>query len=200
MGYRELLEAVEDEVSRQIRQIEADAEEGCRRLIAETRRELTARRQEALARERQRLDEEARRTLARARVEQARAQLSEQRRVLDGLRQEAERQLPALDDVTVLLRLVHELEPELGEEPVELRVSDAQQEAFARELARRHPDLAGRATVTGTGTVVGGVVAVLAGGRFLLDDSLPSRLEKAWQELEGEIAADLFGAANDSRL
>lgn len=200
MGYRELLEAVEDEVSRQIHRIEAETQEECQRLIADTRREVTARHQEALAREHQRLAEEAQRTLARARVEQARALLSEQRRVLDSLRQKAERHLSAVDDVTLLLRLVDELAPELEEGPFELHVNPRHQEAFARELVRHHPDLAGRATVNATDSVIGGVIAVLDDGRFLLDNSLPSRLKKTWQKLEGDISADLFGTTDGSRM
>lgn len=200
MGYRELLEAVEDEVGRQIRQIEAEAEQACERLVAEKRRELAARRQEILAREGQRLDEEARRAIARARFEQVRALLAEQRHLLADLRQEAERRLLALDDVALLARLLEELVPELGDGPVELRVSFGQEADFIGDLARRYPELGRRATVTGTNGLAGGLVAALDGGRQLLDNSLPSRLEKAWHQLEGKVAADLFGDTDGSRV
>lgn len=200
MGYRELLEAVEEEVERQIRQIEAETERACQQLVAEKRRELTARRQEMLAREGQRLNEEARRAVGRARFEQARALLAEQRRLLTDLRQEVERRLPALNDASLLARLVDELVPELEDGPVELHVAHGKEATFARDLSRRHPELGRRVTVTGVNDLAGGVVAALDGGRQLLDNSLPSRLEKAWQRLEGEIAADLLGDTDGSRV
>jgi vacuolar-type H+-ATPase subunit E/Vma4 len=200
VGYRELLEALEDEVERQIRQIEVETDQACQRLVAETHRERAARREDALAREGQRLDEDARRAAGRARFEQARTLLGEQRGLLADLCQEAERRPPALDEAALLARLVDELVPELGDGPVELRVNLGQEAAFARDLARRHPELGSRATVTGADSLGGGVVAAFDGGRQILDNSLPSRLEKAWQLLEGEIAADLFGDTDGSRV
>lgn len=200
MGYRELLGALEDEVKRQLRQIEAETDQACERLTAETRRELTARRQEAFAQEGQRLDEETGRAVSRARFEQARTLLTEQRRLLADLRQEAERRLPELDSPTLLVRLVGELETELEDGPVELRVSFGQEAALEHELARCHPELGRRATVIGADGLNGGVVATLEGGRQLLDNSLSSRLESAWQQLEAEVAADLFGDTNDGRV
>lgn len=197
MGYPELLKALEDEVARQIRQIAAETEQTCQRLAAKTCRELAARREDALAAEGGRLDEEARRAISRARFEQSRTVLVEQRRLLADVRREAERCLPALDDVALLTRLVDELVPELGAGPVELRVRPGREAAVAGDLARRHPELARRATVTGVEAVPGGVVAAFDGGRQLLDNSLPSRLEKAWQQLEGALAAELFGDITD---
>lgn len=193
MGYHELLKALEDEVERQIRRIEADANETCQRLDAKIHRQLAARREEALAAEARRLDDEAQRAVSRARFEQARALLAEQRRLLADLRQEAERRLPALDEAALAARLVDDLAPELGDGPVELRVSPGREAAFADALSRRHQELARRAIVTGVEGLGGGVVAALDEGRQLLDNSLPSRLDKAWQQLEGELAAALFG-------
>lgn len=193
MGYHELLRALEDEVERQIRQIEADADEACRRLDAKVHRDLAARRDAALAAEARRLDDEAQRAVGRARFEQARTLLAEQRRLLAGLRQEAERRLASLDDAALAARLVDDIAPELGDRPVELRVDRGREAAFVDALSRRHPELARRAIVTGVEGLGGGVVAALDEGRQLLDNSLRSRLEKAWQQLEGELAAELFG-------
>jgi len=193
VGYHELLRALEDEVERQIRRIEADADEACRRLDAKVHRELAARRDAALAAEARRLDDEAQRAVGRARFEQARTLLAEQRRLLAGLRQEAERRLASLDDAALAARLVDDIAPELGDRPVELRVDRGREAAFVDALSRRHPELARRATVTGMEGLGGGVVAALDEGRQLLDNSLRSRLEKAWQQLEGELAAELFG-------
>ena len=201
MGYSELLKALEDEVVRQIRQIEEETGLACERLATESRQVLTAGRQDALARERQRLDEEARRVVSRAHFDQSRTLLAEQRRLLTDLRREAEQGLRALDDTSTVTRLVDELMPELGDGPVEFRVSKGREAAFISDLARRHPELARRATVAGVDITAGGVVAALNGGRQLLDNSLQSRLEKAWQQLEGVLAAELFGdTTDDSRV
>lgn len=197
MGYHELLKALEDEVARQIRQIEADADETCRRLDAKIHRELAVRRDAALAAEGRRLDEEAQRAVSRARFERARMLLADERRLLADLRQEAERRLPALDEAALAARLVDDVAPELGDGPVELRVSPGREAAFVDALSRRHPELARRAIVTGVEGLGGGVVAALDEGRQLLDNSLPSRLDKAWQQLEGELAAELFGDVTD---
>jgi vacuolar-type H+-ATPase subunit E/Vma4 len=201
VGYPELLKALDDEVERQIRQIEVDAEAACQQLQADTRRDLEGRRDAALADEERRLAEHARQLIARARFEQARALLVEQRRLLDDIRHEAERRLAELDDAGLAARFVDEIAPELGDGAVEFRVSPGQEEGFVAALSRRHPALAHRATVIGVEGLGGGVVAVLDGGRQLLDSSLPSRLEKAWQQMEGELSAQLFGDfANGSRL
>jgi vacuolar-type H+-ATPase subunit E/Vma4 len=197
VGYHELLTALEDEVERQIRRIEADADETCRRVDAKIHRELAARREAALVAEARRLDEEAQRAVSHARFEEARMLLVEQRRLLADLRQEAERRLPALDEAALAARLVDDIAPELGDGPVELRVNAGREAAFVDALSRRHPELARRAIVTAVEGMGGGVVAALDNGRQLLDNSLPSRLEKAWQQLEGELAAELFGEVTD---
>lgn len=201
MGYHELLEALDDEVERQVRRIEADAEASCQQLQAGTRRELEARRDAALADEERRLEEHARQRIGRARFEQARALLVEQRRLLDDIRHEAERRLAALDDAGLAARFVGEIAAELGDGAVEFRVGPGQEAGLVAALWRLHPGLAPRATVVGDEGLGGGVVAVLDGGRQLLDNSLPSRLEKAWQQMEGELSAQLFGdSTGGSRL
>jgi len=199
VGYRELLRALDDEVERQIRQIEAEADAVCQRLDATTHREVAARRDAALAAEERRLETHVRHAVGRARFEQARALLVEQRRWLDEIRHEAERRLPALNDAALAARFVDEIAPELGDGAVELRVSPGREDAFVAVLSQRHPALARRATVTAVDGMGGGVVAVLDGGRQLLDNSLASRLGKAWQQMEGELAAELFGDFTDGR-
>jgi vacuolar-type H+-ATPase subunit E/Vma4 len=201
VGYHELLKALDDEVERQVRQIEADADTTCQQLQVATRRELKARRDAALAEEERRLDEHARQMIGRARFEQARTLLVEQRRLLADVRHEAEHRLSELDDAGLAARFVDEIAAELGDGAVEFRISPGQEERFVAALSPRHPVLAHRAAVIGVEGLGGGVVAVLDGGRQLLDSSLPSRLEKAWQQMEGALAAQLFGdLANGSRL
>src|SRR5574341_2000144 len=107
MGYRELLEALEAEVGRRIREIDEEAERESRRLLEETHPQLAAERAAALAREGRRLDEEASRAVGRARIERERTLLAEQWRLMAELRREAEARLPALSDAALLTCLVN---------------------------------------------------------------------------------------------
>jgi vacuolar-type H+-ATPase subunit E/Vma4 len=64
--------------------------------------------------------------------------------------------------------------------------------ALGDHLARMHPALFRRATLSGSPAVGGGLEVVVA-GRQVLDNTLASRLASAWQGLEAEVAARLFG-------
>lgn len=192
MGYRELLQALEEEVGRQVRELQEQARREGQRLLEETRRQVAAEREEVLTRERRRFEEEAGRALSRARLEQERGLLGEKRRLLAELRREAEARLPGLGEATLLARLADELVPELGDGPLEFRVDKGQEEYLRQHLSQRHPGLLLRATITGAADRCGGVKVSLA-GRQLLDNTLPSRLQKAWPLLEGGIATILFG-------
>ena len=195
MGYVELLQALEEEVERQVREIQEEAERDARRILEETRHGLAAEREELLGRERRRLDGEGRGELARARLGADRELLAEMRHLLEGLRREAESRLPALEDPFVLPRLVEELVPELGQAPLEFRVARRHQEHLRRYLAETHPALLARATIIASDDLGGGVEVAL-GDRADLDNTLASRLDRAWELLEGEIAALLFGAGD----
>ena len=192
MGYRELLQALEEEVGRQIRERLAGASQERERLLEATRQELTAMRKRVLEEERRRLEEELARALSRARLEMEHVILGETRRQMAELLREAEARLPAMNDADVLTRLVDEVVPELGEGPVEFRVREGHEEPLRVHLSRHHPGLLPRTTIHGSPDVRGGVEVSL-GGRQILDNTLPSRLQKAWQLLEPEIAAILFG-------
>jgi V/A-type H+/Na+-transporting ATPase subunit E len=198
MGYQELLQALGEEVGRQVRELRTQTSRERQELLDATRRELEARRGKVLEEERRRLKEESARAVSRARLEQARTLLVEMRRQMTELRQEAEARLPAANCVDLLTRLVDEVVPELGEGPVEFRVEEGHEEALRRHLDRHHPRLVRRATVTGSRHVQGGVMVSL-GGRELLDNTLPSRLAKAWEDAETEIATILFGEGDDER-
>lgn len=198
MGYRELLQALEEEVGRQVRELRAETSQERERLLLATRRELAARRDEVLEEERRRLKEESARAVSRARLEQERAILGEMRRQMTELRREAEARLSATNDADLLTRLVDEVVPELGEGPVEFRVKEGHEEDLRRHLDRHHPGLVPRATITASPHVRGGVEVSL-GGRELLDNTLPSRLENAWQRSETEIATILFGGGDGER-
>jgi len=192
MGYRELLQALDDEVGRQIRERRAEASQECQRLVETTRQELTVMREKVLEEERRRLEEESARALSRARMELEHAILGETRRQMAELLREAEIRLPAMNDTDVLARLVDEIVPELDAGPVEFRVRAGQEEHLRAHLSRHHPGLLPRATVVGSPNLRGGVEVSL-GGRQVLDNTLPSRLQNAWQLLEPEIVAILFG-------
>ncbi len=192
MGYRELLQALEDEVGRQIRERRAEALRERERLLDCTRQELTAMREKALDEERRRLEEQFARALSRARMELEHAVLGEARRQMAELVREAEARLPAMNDADVLTRLVEEIVPELDAGPVEFRVKPGQEEYLRAHLSQHHPELVPRVTVIGSPALRGGVEVSL-GGRQILDNTLPSRLQNAWQLLEPEIVARLFG-------
>jgi vacuolar-type H+-ATPase subunit E/Vma4 len=192
MGYRELLRALEEEVDRQIRERRAEASQECKRLLDTTRQELTAMREKVLDEERRRLEEKSARAISRARMELEHAILGEMRQQMAELQLEAEARLPAINDADVLTRLVDEVVSELGEGPVEFRVRVGQEDHLRSHLSRHHPELLPRVTIIGSPDVHGGVEVCL-GGRQLLDNTLPSRLQNACQFLEPEIVAILFG-------
>jgi vacuolar-type H+-ATPase subunit E/Vma4 len=192
VGYQELLQALEEEVRRKSRELEGEAARERERLLEETRRRHAREREKALAGERRRLDEETDRLVARLRLEQARARLSEKRRLMAALRREAEARLRASKDPGLLLPLLEELLGEAGEGPIELRVDPEHREFLEGHLSRTHPEILSRATIT-TSTGLGGGVVMALGQEQLLDNSLPSRLEKAWSLLEDRVAALLFG-------
>ena len=195
MGYRELLQALDDEVGRQIRERRAETSRERERLLETTRQELRAMREKVLEEERRRLEEESARALSRARMELEHAILGETRRQMAELLREAEIRLPAMNDTDVLARLVDEIVPELDAGPVEFRVRAGQEEHLRAHLSRHHPGLLPRATVVGSPNLRGGVEVSL-GGRQVLDNTLPSRLQNAWQLLEPEIVAILFGESH----
>jgi vacuolar-type H+-ATPase subunit E/Vma4 len=74
---------------------------------------------------------------------------------------------------------------------VEFKVSEGDEERLEGHLRQSHPGLLPRSTINRSPDVRGGVEVTL--GRQLLDNTLSSRLRKAWQQLEPEIAAMLFG-------
>jgi vacuolar-type H+-ATPase subunit E/Vma4 len=191
MGYRELLQALEEEVGRQIRERRAEASQEARRLLEATRTQLGVEQDKVLEEERRRLAEESARTLSRARLERDRAILGEMRRQMTELRSAAEARLPAMNDPDLLTRLVDEVVPELGEGALRFRVREGDERHLESHLRLAHPGLLPRSTIEGSPDVRGGV-EVSGGGRQRFDNTLRSRLLNAWQQLEPEIAALLF--------
>jgi vacuolar-type H+-ATPase subunit E/Vma4 len=190
MGYRELLQALEDEVGRQIRERRAEASQQQRQILETTRTELSARRKTVLEEERRRLEGETARTLSRAHLEQDRAILGEMRRQMADLQSVAEMRLPAANDPDLLTRLVDEVVPELGEGDLLFRVKEGYESHLREHLRLKHPGLLPRSTIEGSPDVRGGVE--VSAGRQRFDNTLHSRLLAAWEQLEPEIAALLF--------
>jgi vacuolar-type H+-ATPase subunit E/Vma4 len=146
MGYRELLQALEEEVGRQIREGRTEAAQEERRILDATRAELQARRQTVLDEERRRLGEASARALSAARLEQDRALVVLMRRQLAELRQAAEAWLAKASDPELLPRLVDELVPELGDGPLVFRVRPGQEKDLAA-ICIAAPGLVARSTI-----------------------------------------------------
>lgn len=199
MGYRELLQALEEEVGRQIRERRAEASQQQKQLLETTRMELSTRRETVLEEERNRLAEESARSISRARLEQDRAILGEMRRQLADLRSAAEARLPAMNDPDLLTRLVDEIVPELDEGALLFRVMKGYEPKIESHLRARHPTLLPRSTVEGSPEVHGGVEVSVA-GRQLFDNTLRSRLHAAWEQLEPQIVALLFKQEGEASL
>ncbi|MGE3842145.1 MAG: V-type ATP synthase subunit E [Vicinamibacterales bacterium] len=192
MGYRELLQALEDEVERQIAELREGAAQQRRDLLATTRREIDRRRQQALAEARHRLAADAAEALSLARVEGQRAMLVEMRAAMADLRAAAEAGLALMDQPDLLKRLLDETAKELdNDDALVFRTSSRSAPLIAPYLAARHPALLARSTVESSASIVGGVEVSIA-GRQRFDNTLSSRLRVAWERLEPELAARLF--------
>jgi V/A-type H+-transporting ATPase subunit E len=190
VGYPELLRVIEEEAAREARDVRAAAERERERIVGDARAAAHAAREALLARER--ADSEARRRAALESLaqERERALLFEQRALLAGLRAEIERRLAVAGTPELDARLLAEVLPEAGDGPLEV-VVDPGAEAAARAALAKLPAVASRATVRGAGERRGGVEVIA--GRRVLDDTLPSRLGRAWPDLEAELAALLLG-------
>jgi vacuolar-type H+-ATPase subunit E/Vma4 len=200
MGYGELLQALEEEVGRQIRERRREAEHQQRQFLETTRAEIAARRDQVIAEEKRRLMGESARALSRAHLEQARAILGEMRQRMADLRSAAEARLPSINDPDLLARCVDEVVPDLGDGPILFRVKPGCESTLERHLRARHPALVPRSTIEGSPEISGGVEILITGQSF--DNTLRSRLSAAWDQLEPEIAVLLFepeGAASPDR-
>jgi len=190
MGYPELLRVLGEEAAREARDLRAAAERERERIVAEARAAAEAVREAVLVRERAEAGARQRAALEAIAIERDRALLVERRRLLDELRDEALARLageggPALD-----ARLLAEILPDAGEGPLELIVDPGSEAEARRALVALDPAAAARAVVRGAPAARGGVE--LVAGRRVLDDTLPSRLERAWPVLEAELAELLF--------
>lgn len=188
-GYPALFAALSEEVAREAAAIGAAAEAQRDALIAAARQAAAAERDERLARARREAEAARRAALGAEALERERMVFLEQRRQLAALRAAVEDRLLDVADPELLSRLLPELLVELGDGPFTLVVDPGDEDACRRALAGT-PERA-RATIAAAPARRGGVTAVM--GRRVLDDTLRSRLERAWTALEPELAARLFG-------
>ncbi len=193
MGYPELIRVLEQEAAREARDVAAAAEREEARILAEAREAARAAFGGLLVREQSAAEARLRSARESFALERDRALLLERRCQLDHLRAEILRRLPAAASPELAARLLGEILPEVGEGPFDVVVDPGAEEAARSALALFSPEASRRATVRASAVARGGVEVVA--GRRVLDDTLPSRLERAWPELEAELAALLFEEA-----
>lgn len=191
MGYPELLRVLGEEAAREARDVAAAAEREEARILAEARDAARAAFGALVARERSEGEVRLHTAQESFALERERVLLVERRRQLEGLRAEILRRLGAAGSPELDARFLADILPEVGDGPFEVVVDAGAEEAIRAALARISPEAAGRATVRGAAAPRGGVEVVA--GRRVLDDTLPARLERAWPDLEAELAAILFG-------
>jgi len=186
VGYPELLRVLEDEAAREARDLRAAAEREAIRIVEEARREARAAHDALLARERATGEARRRAAIESLALERERALLFERRRLLDDLRAEVVRRLAEAGSPELDARLLAELLPEAGEGPIEVVVDPGREDAARAALAGRPG-----AVVRAAPAARGGVEVVV--DRRVLDDTLPARLERAWPDVEAELATLLMG-------
>jgi V/A-type H+-transporting ATPase subunit E len=191
VGYAELLHVLEEEAAREERDVREAAGRERARVLAEASAAAAAARDACLARERAAIEATRRAVAESLALERERALLVAGRRHLDELRGEVLAALAAAGGPALDARLLAEVLPEAGDGPLEIVVDPGAEDACRASLARLDPALPARARVRAAASRRGGV-EVAAGAR-VLDDTLPSRLARAWPDVEAELAALLLG-------
>lgn len=187
MGYPELLRVLGEEAAREARDVRAAAERERDAILTRARDEAAAVREALIGRARAEAEAQRRTRLESIALERERTMLLERRRLLAELRAEIEARLVAAGSPEIDAQLLAEVLPEAADGPLEVVVDPGAEEAARAALARISPDAATRSTVRTAPARRGGVVVVA--GRRVLDDTLPARLERAWPDLEAELAA-----------
>jgi V/A-type H+-transporting ATPase subunit E len=167
---------------------EAAAREAAR-IREEARAAASAAAEETLRRARDEAERTRRAAEERRARDRERALLVERRAQLDALRAEALAAARVAGSPALDAALLAEVLPEAGPGSVEVVVDPGAEEAARAALAVLDPDAAARAVVRGADAPRGGVL--LVAGRRVLDDTLPSRLERAWPALEPALVAIL---------
>jgi vacuolar-type H+-ATPase subunit E/Vma4 len=185
----ELLRVLREEAANEERGLREGAEREAARIVAEARAEAARLRAAALAREAAAEATRSRALQDSSGLERERALLAEARRQLDALRGEALLRLPEAVTGADVERFATELMVEAGPVDAILVVDPGMRPSAARavEAIGRRP----APEIREAGAPRGGVE--LLSGALILDDTLPSRLERAWPRVEPEIARLLLG-------
>jgi V/A-type H+/Na+-transporting ATPase subunit E len=191
VGYPALLEVLEEEASREARDVRAAAEQEATRIVEDAREAARKAREALLARERASLDARARADREALARDLERTLLAERRRHLERMREEALHGLPAAGSPELDAQFLADVLPEIEDGPVEVAVDPGAEDAVRAALQRLAPDVAARTRVVAAPARRGGIEVLT--GRRVLDDTLPARLERAWPDVEAELASVLFG-------
>jgi vacuolar-type H+-ATPase subunit E/Vma4 len=195
VAYGDLLQALQSEVRDQCRALEEEARREATRIAEEGRRLSAIAREEALglaASEGEALRERARR---RAALEEDRAVLVERHRLLASVRERARLALPDRSTPGLTCTLLAEALGDDDGAPLILTCDPGHAGACRDWLARHRPDAAARMQVVERASPEGGVTLDV-GEALVVDDTLPSRLERAWPSLQAELGRLLFGAGD----
>jgi len=187
VGLDELLRVLREEAANEERRLREESAREAERIVVEAREAAARVQHGAMAHE---AEERAARLKAvrdGMGLERGRALLVESRRQLDALRTEALARLPGAVSEEDVERFVGELMEEAGPLGVTV-VVDPGLGAAARRALGAFPDV--RAEVREAPAARGGVE--LETGALVLDDRVASRLERAWERVEPEIAGLLF--------
>ncbi len=191
MPYGDLLRALEEEVRGQCRALEEESRREAARVGEEARRRSAEEREAALARAAREREAGLERARTAARVEAELALLAEARRLLDGVRAEALRRLPARSTPALTCALLAESLGDDDGSTLAVTCDPGHATAVREWLARERPAAATRAGVE-EGPARGGVV-LRVGEALVVDDTLPARLGRAWPALEVELGRLLLG-------
>jgi V/A-type H+-transporting ATPase subunit E len=191
VGYGELIRVLGEEAAREAREIRRRAGEERERILAEARSGSTGAREALLARERKESEARRRAALAKVALERERTLVGERRRLLEALRAQACGALAEGLDEAALARLVDEVVSAAPPGPFTLVVDPGERARVLAILEASHPEALERTGWSEAAARRGGVE--LRSGRLVLDDTLPSRLARAWPRLEPALARLLFG-------
>ena len=188
MGIEELLRVLQEEGERERRALRDGAAREADRVVGEARAAAARLRDAAVTRETAAREARVRAARDAVGLERQRALLRESRRQLDRLRAEALERLPGEVGEADVERFTAELLAEAG--PVSaVLVVDPGSAAAARRAAQAlgaDPPPEVREAPAPRGGVE------LLTGTLVLDDTVASRLERAWPRVEPEIAGLLF--------
>ncbi len=194
MPYGELLKALDDEVTHEVEKLHLEAAAQERQILDAARRQITAAHAQALAELERRSDAETDHAVALAHLEGERALLVATHRALATLRAELTTRVARLGEVAITLRLSEEVLARVTQGKVELHVASTHAGAVRKWLRRRRSSR--EVSVCPDTGITAGARAHLVDERVLLDNTVPSRLERAWRAMETEIAHELLGGSH----